>query len=70
MELDKEGAPGGPRGRGRPVRDPDDELTVDAQQRLGLPALSPTVALPAGPLNVIGGWNVAVAKPMTSQQSP
>jgi hypothetical protein len=36
MQLDKECPPDGTRGRGRPGRDPDDELAVADQQRLGL----------------------------------
>jgi hypothetical protein len=40
VELDEEGAPQAPRGRGRPGRDQDDELAVAAQQRLGLRVLS------------------------------
>jgi hypothetical protein len=32
--------------------------------------VEPTVALPSRPLNVIGAWNVIVAKLMTSHESP
>jgi hypothetical protein len=48
VELDEEGAPRRRSGRGRPGRDPEDELAVAAQQRLGWRALSRPSHSPAG----------------------
>jgi hypothetical protein len=65
VELDEEGAPPSAARERSPRAGSGRRAGRGCPAAAGIARVEPTVALPAGPLNVIGAWNVVVAKLVT-----